>query len=127
VVKGTEITGKNKKPYDKMNNIIANLLSNLTCSMRFEGVLNVDFNEITMNLVPYPDLHFLMSSIAPLYSLADPRVQPRKLDEIFTDIYDEKYQLIQSNPLSGTYLAMGLIIRGKVPFSDVNRNIKLLR
>ena len=44
VSKGSEITGKQKKPYDKMNNIIANLLSNLTCSMRFEGVLNVDFN-----------------------------------------------------------------------------------
>ena len=127
VVKGSEITGKNKKAYDKMNNIIANLLSNLTCSMRFEGVLNVDFNEITMNLVPYPDLHFLLSSIAPLYNIADPRIQPRKLDEIFHDIYDEKYQLIQSNPLKGTYLAMGLIMRGKVPFSEVNRSIKLLR
>jgi len=44
VAKGSEITGKQKRPYDKMNNIIANLLSNLTCSMRFEGVLNVDFN-----------------------------------------------------------------------------------
>lgn len=63
-----------------MNNIIANLLSNLTCSMRFEGVLNVDFNEITTNLVPYPDLHFLISSLAPLYSLADARLQPRKID-----------------------------------------------
>lgn len=127
-MKGTEITGGGKaKAYDKMNNIIANLLSNLTCSMRFEGVLNVDFNEITMNLVPYPDLHFLISSIAPLYSLADPRLQPRKLDEIFLDIYDEKYQLIQCNPYSRTYLAMGLILRGKVSFSDTNRNIKLLR
>lgn len=80
-----------------------------------------------MNLVPYPDLHFLLSSIAPLYSLADARLQPRKLDEIFTDIYDEKYQLMQCNPLAGTYLAMGLMMRGKVPFSDVNRNIRLLR
>jgi tubulin epsilon len=44
VAKGSEITGKQKKPYDKMNNIVANLLSSLTCSMRFEGVLNVDFN-----------------------------------------------------------------------------------
>lgn len=30
------------------------MLNNLTCSMRFEGDLNVDMNEITMNLVPYP-------------------------------------------------------------------------
>lgn len=42
--------------------------------MRFEGVLNVDFNEITMNLVPYPDLHFLISSLAPLYSLMDTKI-----------------------------------------------------
>ncbi len=46
--------------------------------MRFEGVLNVDLNEITMNLVPYPRLHFLMSSLAPLYSLTDAKMQPRR-------------------------------------------------
>jgi tubulin epsilon len=63
-----------------MNNIIANLLSGITCSMRFEGTLNVDLNEITMNLVPFPELHFLISSLAPLYSLLDPRLQPRRLD-----------------------------------------------
>ena len=45
--------------------------------MRFEGVLNVDLNEITMNLVPFPRLHFLVSSLAPLYSLADVKLQPR--------------------------------------------------
>ena len=75
---------KKEKAYDKMNNIIAHLLSNLTCSMRFEGVLNVDFNEITMNLVPYPDLHFLVSSLAPLYSIIEPKLQPVRSDEMFT-------------------------------------------
>jgi tubulin epsilon len=39
--------------------------------MRFDGALNVDLNEITTNLVPYPKLHFLLSSIAPLYSLVN--------------------------------------------------------
>lgn len=110
-----------------MNNIIAHLLSNLTCSMRFEGILNVDFNEITMNLVPYPDLHFLISSIAPLYSIIEPKLQPRRPDEIFNDIYSPDHQLIQCNPKASTYLAMGLILRGNISFSDVNRNIKMLR
>lgn len=45
--------------------------------MRFEGTLNVDLNEITMNLVPYPKLHFLVPGLAPLYSLADVKLQPR--------------------------------------------------
>ncbi len=39
--------------------------------MRFEGSLNVDLNEITMNLVPFPRMHFLLPSVSPLYMLAD--------------------------------------------------------
>jgi len=52
-----------------MNSIIAHLLSNLTSSMRFSGKLNVDLNEITMNLVPFPKLHFLLGSMSPLQLL----------------------------------------------------------
>ena len=37
--------------------------------MRFEGSLNVDLNEITMNLVPYPRMHYLLSSLSPFASL----------------------------------------------------------
>jgi hypothetical protein len=37
-----------------MNGIAASLLLNLTSSVRFEGSLNVDLNDITMNLVPFP-------------------------------------------------------------------------
>ena len=48
---------------------MAHVINNLTCSMRFEGDLNVDLNEITMNMVPFPRMHFLLSSIAPLYSM----------------------------------------------------------
>jgi len=118
---------KNEKPFDKMNNIIAHVLSNLTCSMRFEGTLNVDLNEITMNLVPYPKLHFLVSSLAPLYSLADVKLQPRNLDQMFKDVLQSDYQLICSSPLAHRYIAMGLIVRGSVTFSDVNRNINKLR
>lgn len=66
----TDITGDDKatkrQAFDKMNNIVAMLLSSLTCSMRFEGSLNVDLNEICMNLVPYPKLHFLSSALSPL-------------------------------------------------------------
>lgn len=130
--KGSKLTQagseeKKEKPFDKMNNIVAHLLSNITCSMRFEGVLNVDLNEITMNLVPFPDLHFLLSSIAPLYSLSDSNLQPRRLDQMFKDIYHPDFQLINVNPNANKYIAVGLIVRGSVPFSDVNRNIKRLR
>ncbi|ETE72847.1 Tubulin epsilon chain, partial [Ophiophagus hannah] len=68
-----------EKPFDAMNNIVANLLLNLTSSARFEGSLNMDLNEISMNLVPFPRLHYLVSSLTPLYTLADVNVPSRRL------------------------------------------------
>ena len=61
--------GKQVKHYERENSIVAHVINNLTCSMRFEGDLNVDLNEITMNMVPYPKMHFLLSSLSPLYSM----------------------------------------------------------
>lgn len=68
-------TGQMKaaRHYERENAIVANVVNNLTCSMRFEGDLNVDLNEITMNLVPFPRMHFLLSSLAPLYSVLLPQ------------------------------------------------------
>eukprot|EP00357_Protocruzia_adherens_P006593 CAMPEP_0114993620 /NCGR_PEP_ID=MMETSP0216-20121206/12637_1 /TAXON_ID=223996 /ORGANISM="Protocruzia adherens, Strain Boccale" /LENGTH=481 /DNA_ID=CAMNT_0002357295 /DNA_START=138 /DNA_END=1583 /DNA_ORIENTATION=+ len=127
---GSAITGeggKKQKAFDKMNNIVAHLLNNLTSSMRFEGSLNVDLNEITMNLVPYPKLHFLVSSLSPLYSIADVKMQPRRLDQIFSDAVSKDFQLLKADPRSSTYLACGLMLRGNVQISDINRNINRLK
>lgn len=68
-----------------MNGIAASMLLHLTSSMRFEGPMNVDLNEITMNLVPFPRLHFLQSSMAPLYALKDVGKlagRPRAMDQV---------------------------------------------
>jgi tubulin epsilon len=40
--------------WDTMNGLAANLLLHLTSSIRFEGTLNTDLNDITMNLVSAP-------------------------------------------------------------------------
>ena len=53
-------------------------LIDVDSSARFEGSLNVDLNEITMNLVPFPRLHYLVSSQTPLYALADVNLPPRR-------------------------------------------------
>lgn len=89
---GANARGSNKPrgAFEDMNNIVARLLTNLTSSMRFEGSLNVDLNEITTNLVPFPKLHFLLSSMSPISMTADPRQQPRRLNQMFSDAF-QKY------------------------------------
>uniref|UniRef100_A0A5F8G7Z7 Tubulin epsilon chain n=1 Tax=Monodelphis domestica TaxID=13616 RepID=A0A5F8G7Z7_MONDO len=116
-----------EKPFDKMNNIVANLLLNLTSSSRFEGSLNMDLNEISMNLVPFPQLHYLVSSLTPLYTLADVNIPPRRLDQMFSDAFSKDYQLIQADPKHSLYLACALLVRGNVQISDIRRNIERLK
>ena len=97
--------------------------------MRYQGDLNVDLNEITMNLVPFPKQHFLQSSLSPLYSLINPKLQSRNIDQSFSDSFDRSNILIQqSGEHSSVYLATGLIVRGnKIQISDINRNIERLQ
>ncbi|KAG8582509.1 hypothetical protein GDO81_008078 [Engystomops pustulosus] len=116
-----------EKPFDAMNNIVANLLLNLTSSARFEGALNMDLNEISMNLVPFPHLHYLTSSLTPLYTLADVNVPTRRLDQMFSDAFNKDHQLIRADPKHSLYLACALMVRGNVHISDLRRNIERLK
>ncbi|XP_069463953.1 tubulin epsilon chain isoform X1 [Ambystoma mexicanum] len=116
-----------EKPFDAMNNIVANLLLNLTSSARFEGSLNMDLNEISMNLVPFPQLHYLTSSLTPLYTLSDVNIPPRRLDQMFSDAFSKDHQLIRADPKHSLYLACALMVRGNVQISDLRRNIERLK
>ncbi|XP_034017556.1 tubulin epsilon chain [Thalassophryne amazonica] len=129
---GTVISGQGglsvaEKPFDAMNNIVANLLLSITSSARFQGSLNMDLNEIVMNLVPFPRLHFLVPSLTPLYTLADIHVSSRRLDQMFSDAFSKDHQLIRADPKRSLYLACALMVRGNVQVSDLRRNIERLK
>ena len=124
---GLSETGKARSPWDSMNNIVAHMLLHMTSSSRFDGSLNVDVNEITMNLVPFPSLHYILSGLSPLYALADVSLPPRRLDQMFTDAVSLECQLTKADPKRGTYLACALMLRGNVAISDVRRNITRLQ
>nr|GEW46402.1 tubulin alpha chain [Tanacetum cinerariifolium] len=51
-----------------LSSVAAFVISSLTTSLRFDGALNVDVTEFQTNLVPYPMVHFMLSSYAPVIS-----------------------------------------------------------
>ncbi|GJJ07411.1 Tubulin alpha-1A chain [Clathrus columnatus] len=54
--------------YTNLNRLIAQVVSSITASLRFDGSLNVDLNEFQTNLVPFPRIHFPLTSYSPLLS-----------------------------------------------------------
>merc|ERR1719164_401157 len=54
--------------YTNLNRLIAQIISSLTASLRFDGALNVDLTDFQTNLVPYPRIHFMVSAYSPIIS-----------------------------------------------------------
>ena len=54
--------------YTNLNRVIAQIISSITASLRFDGALNVDLNEFQTNLVPYPRIHFPLATYSPVIS-----------------------------------------------------------
>ena len=84
-----------------MNALVAQSILNITSSARFPGSLNVDLNEISMNLVPFPRMHYLTTCLSPLFLSKDVNLPLRRLDEMFRTVhiiylYSINCQLVQS-------------------------------
>ena len=61
----SEQLNRQRPTYTNLNRIIAQIISSITASLRFDGALNVDLNEFQTNLVPYPRIHFPLATYAP--------------------------------------------------------------
>jgi len=109
--------------YTNLNRLISQVVSSITASLRFEGELNVDLNEFQTNLVPYPRIHFPLSSFAPI--LAPDKAQKSSLHvaEITQNVFKQENQMVKCDPKQGKYMSCCLLYRGDVGPQDVNKAI----
>ncbi|KAF6150442.1 hypothetical protein GIB67_023941 [Kingdonia uniflora] len=68
--------------YINLNRLVSQVISSLTASLRFDGALNVDVIEFQTNLVPYPRIHFMLSSYARVISAKKVYYEQLSVDEI---------------------------------------------
>jgi tubulin alpha len=106
--------------YNNLNRLIAQVISSLTASLRFDGALNVDLTEFQTNLVPYPRIHFMLSSYAPLISAERANHEQSAVAEITNSVFEPTFMMAKCDPRHGKYMACCLMYRGDVVPKDVN-------
>merc|ERR1712183_700312 len=113
--------------YQNLNRLIAQVISSLTASLRFDGALNVDINEFQVNLVPYPRIHFLLCSYAPIVS--PERVNHEKLSvpELTSAVFEQSTMLAKCDPRHGKYMAVCMMYRGDVVPKDVSAAVATIK
>eukprot|EP01023_Acetabularia_acetabulum_P000649 TRINITY_DN10263_c1_g1_i2.p1 TRINITY_DN10263_c1_g1~~TRINITY_DN10263_c1_g1_i2.p1 ORF type:complete len:453 (+),score=87.90 TRINITY_DN10263_c1_g1_i2:86-1444(+) len=113
--------------YRNLNRLICQVISAMTASIRFEGALNVDINEFQTNLVPYPRIHFMISSFAPIISAERALRERQSVNEITQKCFEPGNHLVKCDPNGGKYMACCLLYRGDVVPREVNSAIQQLR
>ncbi|KAH9625088.1 hypothetical protein KSS87_001532 [Heliosperma pusillum] len=91
--------------YTNLNRLISQVISSLTTSLRFDGAINVDVTEFQTNLVPYPRIHFMLSSYAPVISAEKAYHEQLSVPEITSSVFEPSSMMAKCDPRHGKYMA----------------------
>jgi len=120
-----------KRPsYDHLNRVIAKVVSSMTAALRFDGELNVDMNEFQTNLVPFPRLHFMTTSLAPVISKEKTDKEAHDCRRITDDCLQAKNFLVKYpdfDVVEDKYMAISLNYRGDVKSQTANSTVQWLK
>merc|ERR1711878_144478 len=129
-----EICQKNldiKRPsYDTLNRLIAKAVSSMTASLRFEGELNVDLNEFQTNLVPFPRLHFMLTSMAPVITKKKKETAKNDIQGITEECFAARNfftKIADFDAEEDKYMAISVNYRGDVKAKEANATVQWLK
>jgi len=108
-------TLKVKSPdYSNLNGLVANVMSGITCSLRFPGQLNTDLRKLAVNLVPFPRLHFFLVGSAPLHTADSANFTSVSIPDLTSQMFNVNNMMAACDPKNGKYLTASAVFRGEV-------------
>mmetsp|Transcript_30402 Transcript_30402/g.85078 ORF Transcript_30402/g.85078 Transcript_30402/m.85078 type:complete len:464 (-) Transcript_30402:38-1429(-) len=106
--------------YGDLNALVSQVMSGITCSLRFPGQLNSDLRKLAVNLIPFPRLHFFLIGYAPLFAKGAQMYKSLTVGELTQQVFEAKNMMAATNPKAGRYLTASVTFRGKLPTNEVD-------
>eukprot|EP01084_Bolivina_argentea_P006851 12942_1 len=112
---------KQKEPkYADLNWVISLVMSGITASLRYSGLLNCDLRKMGVNLVPFPRLHFFLLGHTPLYAPGQARKVRLTVQEVHDQMWSSRNFLVNVKPEDGKYIAAAEMFRGNLSTQEVD-------
>ncbi|EAR83596.2 tubulin/FtsZ family, GTPase domain protein (macronuclear) [Tetrahymena thermophila SB210] len=105
--------------YNTINTLISSVMSCITCTMRFPSQINSDLRKFGVNLVPFPRLHFLMTSLAPLLSIRNMQY-PITVSYLHDQMFNYANMTCSADLRHGRLLSAFASFRGKMSYKEVD-------
>ncbi|XP_054163265.1 tubulin beta chain-like [Oppia nitens] len=109
--------------YGDLNHLVSLTMSGVTTCLRFPGQLNADLRKLAVNMVPFPRLHFFLTSFAPLTSRGSRHYQSFSIQDLTQQMFDAKNMMAACDPRHGRYLTVATIFRGRMSMKEVDEQI----
>lgn len=109
--------------YCELNKLVSLMMSGITTCLRFPGQLNADLRKLAVNLIPFPRLHFFMTSIAPLEAKGTSQYRNYNVSELIQQMFESKNMMVATDPKHGRYLTVAAFFRGPVSMKEVDEQM----
>merc|ERR1711997_707443 len=116
--------------YSDINSVICKVISSMTAALRFDGELNVDLGEFQTNLVPFPRLHFMTTSLAPVIAKTKKSHEAQSVREITDHVFQPVNMLVKYedfDPVEDKYMAISLNYRGSIKSKEANSTVQWIK
>lgn len=109
--------------YDNLNSIIAKAIAGVSTTLRYPSQLNSDLRKLAVNMIPFPRLHFLIASVAPLVSSQAKSYQSTNVQDLTNQMFDPANMLAAVNPKFGRYMTAATIYKGNMGMRDIEDTV----
>ena len=112
-----------KPSYRNINRLIAQIMTSLTASTRFNGSLDANIAQIQTNLIPYPRIKYLTATYAPFIASEKAHHEQLSVADITNACFEPANQTLNFDNQTGRIISCCVLYRGDLVPSDVNKAI----